>query len=170
MIIDLSSVRIEPKTIKGIFETEEIDLTGEDLELTASVKMVAEISKLATKTSLAGTINTSLTRDCTRCLEPVAGELEFQFETSFVDADHEEPNTDIEVSVEDLDVSLIEDGMVDLADIAREQILLALPIQNFCKEDCRGLCPKCGANLNLIDCKCADDEIDPRWAALKGLK
>jgi uncharacterized protein len=52
----------------------------------------------------------------------------------------------------------------------REQILLNLPEQVFCKEDCKGLCQKCGANRNLIDCKCDSDETDPRWAALKNLK
>ena len=58
---------------------------------------------------------------------------------------------------------------IDLAEIAREQILLELPQQFFCKDDCRGLCEKCGRNLNLKDCDCEDDEIDPRWAALKNL-
>ena len=58
----------------------------------------------------------------------------------------------------------------DSVEVVREQILLAMPEQVFCWEDCKGLCPKCGTNLNLIDCKCADDEVDPRWAALKSLK
>ncbi len=170
MIIDLSSVRMEPRKIEQIFEGSEIDLAGEDVELTGPVKVVAEISKLATKTSLAGRIATSISRECTRCLEEVKSDLKFDFETSFVDAETEEAKTDVEVSIEDLDISLVEDGKVDLADVTREQLLLALPIQHFCKEDCKGLCPKCGANLNLIDCKCSADEVDPRWGALKGLK
>ncbi len=171
MIIDLSSVGKEPKSITRTFETGEIDLAGEDVELAGPVELAGEVSKLATKTSLTGTIGTSISRDCTRCLEPVRSDLRFDFETSFVDAEEEEDTkADVEVSLEDLDVSLVEDGKVDLADVAREQILLALPIQNFCSDDCKGLCPKCGGNLNLIDCKCSDDEIDPRWEALKGLK
>ncbi len=170
MIIDLGSVGAEAKVIERTFEVDEIDLSDEDVELTGPVEFVAGISKQATKTKLTGTIGTSISRDCIRCLEPVASDLAFEFETSFVDAENEDSSTDAEVSIEDLDISLVEDGKIDLADVVREQILLALPIQVFCKDDCKGLCPKCGANLNLIDCKCSDDEIDPRWAALKGLK
>jgi uncharacterized protein len=74
------------------------------------------------------------------------------------------------VTDEALDESLVENGLIDTAEVVREQILLAIPDQVFCREDCKGLCPKCGANLNLIDCKCSDDDIDPRWAALRNLK
>jgi uncharacterized protein len=59
---------------------------------------------------------------------------------------------------------------LDLTELAREQILLNLPSQVFCREDCQGLCQKCGANLNLIDCSCEESEVDPRWAALRNLK
>ncbi|CAN5203740.1 DUF177 domain-containing protein [soil metagenome] len=170
MIIDLGSVGAEARMIKRTIEADEIDLTNEDIELTGPIELVAEIGKQATKTKLTGTIGTSISRDCTRCLEPVTGDLAFEFETSFVDAENGDSRADAEVSIEDLDISLVEDGKIDLADVVREQILLALPIQIFCKDDCKGMCPKCGGNLNLIDCKCSDDEIDPRWAALKGLK
>jgi uncharacterized protein len=170
MIIDLSSVRSERKKIERTFGVEEIDLDGEDVKLTAPVEVVADISKIDKKTSLGGTITTAISRDCTRCLEPVTGGLMFEFATSFLDAAEEDAKADAEVDPEDLDVSLVEDGKVSLADIVREQILLALPIQNFCREDCKGLCQKCGANLNLIDCKCSGEDIDPRWAALKSLK
>ena len=170
MIIDLSSVRAEPKTIKQTFDVSEIDLEGEDVELTAPVEVVAELSKVERKTTLTGTITTAISRECTRCLEPVRGGLKFEFETSFLDAEEVDAKAEVEVSPEDLDVSLVEDGKVSLADIVREQILLALPIQTFCRQDCRGLCQKCGANLNLIDCKCPGEDVDPRWAALKNLK
>ncbi len=170
MIIDLSSVGAEPKTITRTFDVNEIDLAGEDVELTRPVEIAGEISKLGKKTTLTGTITTAISRDCTRCLEPVKSGLMFEFETSFLDADDADTKAEAEVAPEDLDVSLVEDGKVSLADIIREQILLALPIQNFCRQDCQGLCQKCGANLNLIDCKCTDEDVDPRWAALKNLK
>jgi len=57
-----------------------------------------------------------------------------------------------------------------MADVIREQILLATPEQVYCRDNCEGLCPKCGENRNLINCNCSDDDIDPRWAALKDLK
>jgi uncharacterized protein len=69
-----------------------------------------------------------------------------------------------------LEIAILESNNIDVAELVREQILLNLPEQVFCAEDCKGLCPQCGANRNLIDCKCEEKEIDPRWAALKNLK
>jgi uncharacterized protein len=170
MIIDLTSVGNNPKTIKHTFDPGEIDLSGEDLKLTKPVRIEGEVSRSGVKTKLDASIRTVIELDCTRCLEPVTSDLDVTFESAFVDSVYEDSRTELEVGLEDLDESLVDSGDVDLAEIAREQILLALPIQNFCREDCKGLCPKCGTNLNLIDCKCSDDEIDPRWEALKGLK
>jgi uncharacterized protein len=82
-----------------------------------------------------------------------------------------EPSSDGEALIEEteLDEAYVENGEIDLAEVVREQILLDLPEQVYCSDDCKGLCPKCGSNLNLIDCNCIFSEIDPRWAALKGL-
>ncbi len=59
--------------------------------------------------------------------------------------------------------------MLNLAEVGWEQFMLALPIQPLCKEDCKGLCPKCGSNLNNDACSCATDDGDPRMGALRGL-
>jgi uncharacterized protein len=76
---------------------------------------------------------------------------------------------DLELSREDLEDFHFEGDSIDLTEILREQIVLALPMYPRCKEDCRGLCSVCGANLNLGECGCDRSEIDPRWAALKTL-
>lgn len=60
--------------------------------------------------------------------------------------------------------------MLNLAEIAWEQFMLSLPVRPLCKDDCKGLCPKCGANLNLGACACDNSSGDPRLAALQGLK
>ena len=53
---------------------------------------------------------------------------------------------------------------------AREQLLLALPLKVTCREDCKGLCPQCGKNLNQERCSCSTEVEDPRWAALKDVR
>jgi uncharacterized protein len=67
-------------------------------------------------------------------------------------------------------VDIVEGEQIDLKELAREQILLNLPEQVVCSEACKGLCEKCGADRNTDECRCGNDDIDPRWAALKGLK
>jgi uncharacterized protein len=76
----------------------------------------------------------------------------------------------VELQAEDLILSAYEGDAVDLDEVVREQLLLALPSRHLCREDCQGLCQKCGANLNDGHCSCEQGEVDPRWAALANLK
>ena len=57
-----------------------------------------------------------------------------------------------------------------LEDAVREQVLLAVPLKVICREDCKGLCPHCGANQNLERCSCSEPMEDPRWTALKDIR
>jgi len=139
-------------------------------EAETAAAFAAETQRLDDKAHIHGLINADVSLACTRCLEPIAKHLEIPFHAVFVDANEEDPNAEAEIADDLLDESLVEDGSINVADVVREQILLATPEQVFCDPGCKGLCPQCGANLNLIDCKCADDDIDPRWAALKSLK
>jgi uncharacterized protein len=74
-----------------------------------------------------------------------------------------------EVGSEDLDVFPFDGEIVDLEPLLREQFVLAIPFAPLCREDCKGLCAQCGINKNTESCKC-EAPIDPRLAALKGLK
>ncbi len=170
MIIDPANVGTTAKKIDLTFDPAEIDLEGEIVSLTGKVAFSGETQRLGERAHVRGAINSDVLLDCTRCLEPIAKHLEIPFDAVFVDASEEETNAEAEVADGELDESLVEDDKIDMTEVVREQILLAVPEQIFCREDCKGLCPQCGANLNLIDCKCAGDDIDPRWAALKNLK
>ena len=170
MIVELASIGKTPKTIEETFGPAEIDLSGESVSLRSPARFAGEAVQVANRAHIRGRLTADLELDCTRCLEPVEQHLDIPFDSAFVDASDETDFTETEVTDEALDESLVENGVVDIAEVVREQILLAVPDQAFCREDCKGLCPKCGTNLNLIDCKCSDDDIDPRWAALKDIK
>jgi uncharacterized protein len=75
----------------------------------------------------------------------------------------------MELSKEDLEECYYSGDMIDLDEILREQIILALPMYPRCVEECRGLCPVCGVDLNKETCDCQRDEVDPRLAVLKTL-
>jgi uncharacterized protein len=74
-----------------------------------------------------------------------------------------------EMDDEDLETSYYRDDQIDLSELLREQFYLALPMKPLCRDDCRGLCPECGINLNAGTCTCAPTWEDPRLAALKEL-
>ena len=71
---------------------------------------------------------------------------------------------------EELGVVLFEGDQIDFRAIIQEQVILAIPMQPICRQDCRGLCARCGANLNDGPCDCRGDDVDPRLAILKTLK
>jgi len=168
MIIELASVGTAPRSLTERLGREDIALDDEG-RLLGDVEFTGELFRDGSKTHVKGAIRAEIELDCARCLEPVTLDLDVPFEDVFVDSSLEPTNDELEVREDDLDESLVIGGSVDMKEVIREQIILALPEMVFCGEDCRGLCDKCGTNLNLLDCKCKDDEIDPRWAALKNL-
>lgn len=168
-MIDLATVVPRPKAIELDLGPEEIDLDLEGAELVEKAVFQGETERVDDKVHIRGTVRTKVRLDCARCLEPVENKLEVVFDAIFVDPADEPDDVELALDLEQLDESIVEEGRIDLNEVVREQILLALPEQTFCREDCKGLCLKCGGNRNLIDCKCEENEIDPRWSALKDI-
>ena len=117
---------------------------------------------------------------CSRCLGPVDHPVDLEFSARFVPASadpatggNEDDEEGIELEGEDLDVSELPAGatMLPVEDMVLEQVLLDLPFRALCREDCKGLCPRCGADRNREDCGCGDeDAVDPRLAPLLELR
>ncbi len=170
MIVDLITLGNSPLDFEFSLVPEEIDLESEEAKLKNAVNVNGKLTKHIAQTVVEATIRAEIETECTRCLETVEQNLEIVFEAAFVAEENYTSAKEAEIGAKDLDVSVVEDDKIDLAELVREQILLNLPEQVFCREDCRGLCEKCGANRNLIDCNCIEKEIDPRWSALKNLK
>ncbi|MGE3466927.1 MAG: DUF177 domain-containing protein [Pyrinomonadaceae bacterium] len=168
MIIELATVGKSPKMITAALAADEIDLDGLAI-LGGPVELKGEISRDGSRTELRGTVKAIVTLACTRCLEAIDRDLTLEFDDVFVDASEEKTQDEAEIPLDSLNEELLTASEIDLKEVAREQLLLALPEQVFCREDCKGLCPQCGGNRNLIDCNCYQEEIDPRWAALKNL-
>lgn len=170
MIVDLTEIEGLSRTYDFKIPVGELELDSPGVRLASDVEVHSEVIKHAVEVNANGSITAEAEIDCTRCLEPVRQKLAIDFATSFVDPEHFASGRDHEISTRDLDTDVLEGHRLDLAEIVREQIVLNLPEQFFCTPDCKGICPKCGANRNLIDCKCELNESDPRWDALKSLK
>ncbi|GAB2880842.1 YceD family protein [Nocardioides pacificus] len=111
-----------------------------------------------------GTATAGLVGECARCLEPIEDEMSAPFQELFVYDDHGH-------DVDDEDgVSRLEDDLLDLEPILRDAVVLALPFQPLCEEDCPGLCIECGARLADDPEHTHEAAIDPRWMGLTQLK
>ena len=110
-----------------------------------------------------GTARAALEGECVRCLEPISEEIEVRFQELFVYDDREvDPD-------EELEVSKLQDDLVDLEPLLRDAVVLALPFQPLCEDDCPGLCAECGARLADDPDHTHGEPVDPRWAALATL-
>lgn len=119
---------------------------------------------------LSGSFTTTFELACARCLEPVIENVARNFDLLYrpqgADAGPEERS----VTATEAEVSYYQGEGVLLEDALREQVLLAVPLKVICREDCKGLCPHCGKNMNAEQCSCAEPVEDPRWSALKDIR
>jgi uncharacterized protein len=110
-----------------------------------------------------GTAQAVIEGECARCLEPIRDEFEVRFQELFVYDDRDvDPD-------EEFEVSKLRDDLVDLEPLLRDAVVLALPFQPLCEDDCPGLCVECGARLADDPDHAHDEPVDPRWAALTAL-
>ena len=116
---------------------------------------------------VSGRLAVRLPQTCGRCLEPFSLAIEPAVETRFVPDTGE--NEERELGTADLDTDLYAGDQLDIGALVQAEATLALPMKPLCREDCRGLCPVCGGNRNLVACACEDATPDPRWAPLKSL-
>jgi uncharacterized protein len=107
-----------------------------------------------------GTAKAVLEGECARCLEPIRDEIEVRFQELFV---YDDQGVDPD---EELEVSMLQDDLVDLEPLLRDAVVLALPFQPLCEDDCPGLCAECGARLADDPDHAHDAPVDPRWGAL----
>jgi uncharacterized protein len=107
---------------------------------------------------------------CARCVEPVGIPVEADFDLIFrpVVADADVPERAI--TAPETEIGYYLKDSLALEDVLREQVLLSLPVRTLCKPDCKGLCPRCGANRNTQPCSCDEGPSAPRWEALGGLR
>jgi uncharacterized protein len=111
--------------------------------------------------------------ECDRCLEPARFPIDTSFDLYYRPAAplHAGHHASEEVAIDEgeAEIAFYQGAGLDLREVLREQVLLALPMQKICREDCHGICPVCGQNRNLVSCDCHQEAGDDRWAALKKL-
>lgn len=178
MLIELEDLEIQPVEFREEFGPGLIDLGDEvrqrsPLRSEGRAELVEEHHgkhKVVQDIRVKGKLETSLEVPCARCLESVVHEVDRSFDLLYrplgIDSGHEE----LSVTDAEAEIGYYQGDGLLLEDTLREQVLLALPLKTICREDCKGLCPHCGKNLNEIQCTCVDEVEDPRWLALKDIR
>lgn len=169
MQIELDKLEESGATFAYSYEPEEIVLDEEHQRLTKPPEVSGRVTRKAQEVRLRGKITAQAEVDCDRCLKSVTVPIETDFDVKYLPAAAYRTSHAAELQEEDLNVSFFEGETIDLDELVREQVLLALPVRALCTEDCKGLCPTCGADRNANGCDCDSREIDPRWEGLKAV-
>lgn len=143
-------------------------LAGGEGHLIGQCELNLRAARADEKVQLIGSVGVVVEFECDRCLTTLSIPVEASFDLLYVPPLG--TGEEHELGENDLSLGFYQDGIIDVDDLTREQIELALPMARLCSDECRGLCPNCGANLNLGECACSEEQVDGRWAALKELK
>ncbi len=106
---------------------------------------------------------------CARCLTPVRTKLAGSFDVLYRPLGADQGAAERSITASETEIGYYQDSGLMLEDVLREQVLLSLPARTLCREDCKGLCPRCGKDLNTEQCTCETAPADPRWSALSDL-
>ncbi len=168
MLLNLDE--IPPEGIEVEAQIEPDDPALGDLDLKGPLTGSFRISKMGQQILVRGRVASEVHLRCARCLEefdlPVSEDVDLELRPIL---DLDRSGQERELGSDDLDVEFFRGDALDLSHLAAEQVLLGIPMKPLCREDCRGICPLCGADKTVGSCRCEPDS-DPRWNALRDLK
>jgi len=175
--INVAEIKLEAGNHKRFpvqVAVESVEMAGQAITFDRPFEGEAEVWNAGDRLLVKAEVSGEATLQCSRCLGPVTLPLDVSFEEEYVEGepadadDDEEQETEVDAG---RSVSYYKGDEIDLSETLRDNVLLELPMKPLCSEDCAGLCPGCGTNLNTGSCQCAEEThtVDPRLAALKDL-
>ncbi len=178
MLIEIKELELHPIDFEEEFHPGAIDL-GDDLRQRGPLwtggraQLVEERHGKHERIKdirLTGELQTTVESDCARCLEPAVQKVVRKFDLLYRPLGSDAGRPELSVTAVEAEIGYYEGEALLLEDALREQILLDLPLRTICRENCKGLCPHCGTNLNDRQCSCAEPMEDSRWSALKDIR
>jgi uncharacterized protein len=139
---------------------------GNDHRVTGDCQLLRTQRSLLVKCKL----NTDAGLTCSRCLADFRQPLSFKFEEEYFPTVDVNTGAPLDMSPESGTFTIDEHHILDLTEAIRQYAQLVTPMKPLCRQECAGLCQKCGKNLNEGPCACPTEEMDPRWAKLTQLK
>ena len=170
--VDLKDLGHEKISFAAAFEPGVVEFGTENIQQVGPLDWSASAERAGDEIRIAGSLKTLLELPCSRCLEPARITINKPFDLFFRQRDEDMFDEDEEVELEEADTrtAFFTGTQLSIADILREQILLALPMKALCTVDCKGLCPHCGTNLNSGTCNCPKETFNPHMDTLLEIK
>lgn len=173
MRIELASLEGPKGEFAHAYAPGELVLEDEWVRLLVPPAVSGQIRREGSRLKVDGRIAARLELECDRCLNLIEFPVASRFKLDYVTREHYQAQQEIdltrELTEEDLDLSFFDGKVIEIDELVREELLLAVPTHLLCKENCKGVCPNCGVDRNSTDCRCEIQDGDPRWAGLREL-
>jgi uncharacterized protein len=173
MFLSVKEMELRKIRFDETFQPGQIDFTDENLEQGSPLHAAGSAELLAHtegELRIQGRYNVEMASQCDRCLGGARFPLDARFDLFYRPASFIAREEEVEIDEGEAEIGFYEHGGIELEEILREQVLLALPMQRVCSDGCKGICPVCGRNRNETECDCRMENTDDRWGALRNLE
>ncbi|HEX3876139.1 MAG TPA: DUF177 domain-containing protein [Bryobacteraceae bacterium] len=172
MLLNIKEIEQRKVRFDQSFEPGRIDFTGENLKQQTPLHVTGSAELLPHtdgEVRLQGKYSVEMGAACDRCLADARFPIDATFDLFYRPVSYIARDEEVEIDEGEAELGFYEKDGIELEDVMREQVLLALPMQRVCTESCKGICPECGKNRNDGECVCAPAGGDTRWTTLREL-
>ena len=173
MIVDLKNISEEPKSFDFVFDDDFTKGDSKDdriLRVECPIEAKVNVSRIGDKFLIVGSLVGRLEMVCDRCLGPYSYSLKSEINSYLINSVPAADNKEIELLKDDMELDFIRGNEINLKEIVRGYVILALPMRSLCDPGCLGLCPECGKNLNREKCHCNKETEGETFSKLKNFK
>ncbi len=143
------------------------EITSDVLKFLSPVKAKIRVDRKESEIFIRGYLSCKIEQQCSRCLKNFEAKIETNLNVVYIPYDYMGREEHYELKGDELETGFFKNDIIDIDDLLKEQVFLNISMKPLCSPDCKGLCPKCGLDLNIASCTCEASEIDPRLAVLK---
>lgn len=167
MFVSIEELQEHPVKYAESYPPGRIDYLSEGLRQIEPLRMQGRAGLVVDEIDLRGELSTAVEVQCARCLEPLRQDVALTYDLVYRPMSSIAKAEEIAVPRGEEEIGYYQGGGLQLEEVAREQVLLSLPMASICQGGaCRGLCPACGANRNRESCDCGQQAVDPRREGL----
>lgn len=167
MFFHVADIRGDHDRVERRYAPSAFDVPTQPYRVIDLVLLDFDMTKDDRRVHLVGRLRTALELACGRCVEPFRLPVDVAFDLDYRPRTENTGEGERELEEDDLNTAYYDGDVIDLRQLMTEQFHLALPMKPLCRENCLGLCARCGANLNAEICSCASGRTDSRWATLQ---
>jgi uncharacterized protein len=173
MFLSVKEMELRKIRFDETLQPGQIEFASENLEQASPLHAVGSAELLKNsggELRIQGRYTVELQAPCDRCLVDARFPLDAGFDLFYQPVTVIARVEEVEIDEGEAQIGFYENDGLELEDLLREQVLLALPMQRVCSEACKGICPVCGKNRNQSACQCRTSSSDDRWGALRKLE